>query len=966
MAYSDVNSFLRSHSIIHSSSNVSIVRRHDSTVIADSLEAQDVYPVKVWDTGLISEEEYDRLNDSFMKTDFSTGNGVTDVLRGKGIAFLASAYPFTPGNALGGYIPNLMIIQVVSNEAFTVVEDLKARIKSDVLMLSCLSFGVGVLGIVFVLLIVWYVSRALTEPLLWIERVAWRIVNGDDAVSPADNSKSTKADLEGQTETRFTTELSKLVFEFRNMIIGFSGVGAASVAQSDQHEIKNEMTWQSDYQQLYAFSANAIENMSVRMTKHAEEDTSKDTGTSTNPKQPSIVEIAKEPEVHPAIVLAPPKKNTSRNVVAAVAPIKTTAMEKFLQKELQAYKSSLFWWIVLLIALPLVLTNAAICFLVSFKIGSSFPEWHEKAAVQSTKLEMDALNSYTFLKAAQAGMCVHDTVRELHFLTRVAGWLFFDGLERSNAFCEVEQGAQECASSPPDESCPFFDDPNRAVCACQWHDLYDVRGNCSNNFTDLEARERQRLYFFGQARDANNATGDRRSAPSFGPGIDDSPSRTLWWDNVDDVPGSYKRSNSSGFETTYDRIRVASATTITNIALFNYERAIHEEKERLTSGISFDADGLSLGYSGCNHQFTAASNFESTTSNMASSISPALCPEGKFGYDPRCRNWYDSGKKRYMANRDPVYITAPYEFALEASSFFATTATSPIANPSTNEYVGQVFSDFRSTDVRNLFHTLEDDDFCPFVVAIEDDINGGNTVVPPGKLSNTIWESKSIEDLVLRYDNSTSELKESFKANVLALMKNGTQSYREFSRTNLDGKVENMTLAFAPVRARVMLPLDPSDYSRGVNISSILVYSVGIAISNTKIDDAWQPISAEIMHDLRFLSNIHLVIVAAVSICLVIVMCKVRDHDCVTAESWYHVPISSRRLPFTDCSACDTTNVDTIEGSGDNQCSHRRRYPSASWRIKRDNAGVRVILKALQNCSNIKCSFLFWQPHLGL
>jgi hypothetical protein len=266
---------------------------------------------------------------------------------------------------------------------------------------------------------------------------------------------------------------------------------------------------------------------------------------------------------------------------------------------------------------------------------------------------------------------------------------------------------------------------------------------------------------------------------------------------------------------------------------------------------------------------------ESTTSNMASSISPALCPEGKFGYDPRCRNWYDSGKKRYMSSRDPVYITAPYEFALEASSFFATTATSPIANPTTNEYAGQVFSDFRPTDVHNLFHTLQDDDFCPFVISVEDDINGGNTVVPPGRQSNTSWESKPIEDLVLRFDNSTSELKASFKANVLALMKNGTKGYREFSRTNLDGTVEIMTLAFAPVQARVMLPLDPSDFSRGVNLSSILVYSVGIAISNNKIDDAWQPISGQIKHDLHYLSAVYVAIVAAVSLCLVLIMCKV-------------------------------------------------------------------------------------------
>jgi hypothetical protein len=238
--------------------------------------------------------------------------------------------------------------------------------------------------------------------------------------------------------------------------------------------------------------------------------------------------------------------------------------------------------------------------------------------------------------------------------------------------------------------------------------------------------------------------------------------------------------------------------------------------------------------------------------------------------DPRCRDWYDTGKSRYKNLSQPVHITAPYLFALENSSFIAASATSPVVNPATDKYAGQMLIDFYPSAVRKMLDPLTD--YLSFVITPEADLSGGNTVVGPNRSIG--WESAPIENYVFEHD-SGSPRKAYFVSSILPFMMNGTSGKKQFSRLNEHGREEVWTLAFEPVYARALLPLDPSDFSRGINMSEILVYSVGIAAYSDSIEAPLQIIDDDVDDDLRVLSAIYISIVCFVSLGLVVFTYKV-------------------------------------------------------------------------------------------
>ena len=113
----------------------------------------------------------------------------------------------------------------------------------------------GTLGLVTVLVIVWYVSRMLTQPLLWMEKMSFRIVNHTTERVSSDGDALRMADDDDLTSTGVwcsQTEITQLVAEFRTMIQGFSGEGATSVAESEMNELYNELTWQSEVSWAFA------------------------------------------------------------------------------------------------------------------------------------------------------------------------------------------------------------------------------------------------------------------------------------------------------------------------------------------------------------------------------------------------------------------------------------------------------------------------------------------------------------------------------------------------------------------------------------------------------------------------------------------------------------------------------------------------------------------------------------------
>ena len=632
IANSDLNKFLKVHKI-YSQSDVSIIRLSDDTVFGDTRDLAGPYPIVVTSTDIISAEDYFKFKSNLsMNKNWTTASVVESVIVGASAIYTANVLPIPPRQYDPNYKPEFLIIHAISKEVFAVTDRVASKIDSQIRWMCRLAFIVGISGVTVIFFVVWYVSRALTQPLLWMEHVAWGIVNhADERASKIFGAADA---IEPKSSSKFvpSTEISKLVSEFRVMITGFSGDGASTVAHSDVHEIKNEMTWQSDFQQLYSFSSKASRRKSFRMiyTECAEEEATGVTDSSTNLSRrdgPLNAETTTQSE-EMSIVPAPPKRNSGVNIVTLPGELdKKCVKSGFDVRQVHAYRSSLFWWILVLIALPLVLTNAVICATVSSAIVHTIPSWIILVADKSTSLEIDALISVTALKATEAEMFIHDVVCDLHFMTRLTSWLFFDGISRSDSFSRPEGGTQECRDYT-NTTCPFVTDPVRAPCACEWEDLNAMQ--CLN-YSEMDARLLQRLNFVGQARDANNITGDRNESLSFKNGFDHRPNETLWWDNVDKVPGAEKGSNASGFNTTYDRIRVSSAMSIATFPIYNYDTDRNKPRQRVTEVIAFEADGLIVGFSGCNHQYALDAQFESTAANKASSIAPDLCPLGKFG-----------------------------------------------------------------------------------------------------------------------------------------------------------------------------------------------------------------------------------------------------------------------------------------------------------------------------------------------
>jgi hypothetical protein len=281
--------------------------------------------------------------------------------------------------------------------------------------------------------------------------------------------------------------------------------------------------------------------------------------------------------------------------------------------------------------------------------------------------------------------------------------------------------------------------------------------------------------------------------------------------------------------------------------------------------MSFDFDGLFTGYTGCMYQNTFVASFQSSEENHAAEISPELCPLGKYGYDPRCRDWYATGKSKYESSRIPVHITAPYPFATENE--IATSATSPVVNPTTGEYAGQALLDFNPSAIRRM---LERMDGLAFLIT-PDVTDGGDTVVGPDKSAG--WESAQIGELLFPRGDAS---REHFEKVVLPKLKKGERGLEKITRATEDGNLETLSLAFEPVQARVLLPVSPDDFSRGVAASDVLVYSLGIASQDDSIRQPWGDVEDDVHDDLRRIQVIYIAIVVAVSFLFVIMTCNVR------------------------------------------------------------------------------------------
>lgn len=206
----------------------------------------------------------------------------------------------------------------------------------------------------------------------------------------------------------------------------------------------------------------------------------------------------------------------------------------------------------------------------------------------SLALEMATTETIAVSKSNQITEHLKSAVRDLHLMTRLAGWLHFGAINRSDALTQTDEGSELCKEfSPSNRSCPVFD-TDLGMCPCEWDDPYNLScTNMSSTKSPFELRLLQNRRMFGQRRDADSVTGIRYKVTNFGmPGIDDAPENTSWWSNFSELPGAYEGSGASGYEKTNDRLRVSSAMSVVDIPLYNFATRNQLPKSYLGSMVS--------------------------------------------------------------------------------------------------------------------------------------------------------------------------------------------------------------------------------------------------------------------------------------------------------------------------------------------------------------------------------------------
>ena len=554
------------------------------------------------------------------------------------------------------------------------------------------------------------------------------------------------------------------------------------------------------------------------------------------------------------------RMNIGPNISRTSGPSNPESNESLAQKPV--VRSSLFWYLLLLIALPTLLSIIAISILVAARLNSSFPEWIRTAKDTSFDIEYEGLEMYTQLKARYAEEVLPGPLRDLYVVTRMAGWLLFDAIGRSDSFTEVESElVEECKVYGPEEVCPYESDDIRSPCDCSWNDPW----NRECKAFPADPRSLQRMFYLAQKRDFDPETGWRHKSSSY-PDVDFSPNTTSWWTDPDEMPGSNKGANASGHETTYDRLRVISAISTATLPVYNYVANSNRNHTAMSAGVAFEADGAYVAYSGCNEDFARYAHFQSSDDNGAYLINEDLCPKGKFGYDPRCRNWYDQTKEVAITNGDPVYVSPPYTYATVTD--IGSTAASALIDPRSGVYVGCALITFSTTEMYNIVDNSTSDMYAIASpeAAYDSNIIASSTGIGQG--------TGGVVDVFFPYDPRNSTNRKAF-TKVVENMSKGASGKGSTFRMAEDGTEEKIWYVYHPINIRELEPVMPDDFTRGVEASEDLLYSMIVGRKDNTFYSEFNDVEGEIKEDLSKISIIYLISTSIVTLICVIVTARV-------------------------------------------------------------------------------------------
>jgi hypothetical protein len=897
--------------------NLAITRLDGTVLVGRNTSFEDT--VKLWNTEFITEKTYNTLlENSFWEHDFGFPEKRVEknIVTYSGKLYSVYTSPPPPLTHDPDFVPDFLIFTSVEVEdIFAVVNDIADEIDEDVVTLIITATTFGLVGLVSLLGFVFVVAQLLTRPLTWMENVAWKIVNHSDKRVGDTLVVAQNYEKDPLTKCVPRTEATELVDEFESMIRGFSGEGPSTVASYKLSEVRNAVTWSEEFHELYNVSVSEENKEKLQMNLTAQSVSRRISRTrySTakfNPNdfekiveeeeeedaqfrsiemvevdedyKPLSMKFAINPgqstgepslEIRPSSIIS--RRSVSRFPFAdsevvdsslrmnpgVLIAVSANSSEEDLHDYLRISRSSLFWCILLWIVFPLLLCIIAISTVVAVRLDTTFPEWIGKARDSSFSIEFDRLISSAHLRARFAEQVIPGSMRDLHLLTRVAGWLLFGAVGRSESFTQVEMKfMEECKVYSPSEVCPYEADEFRTPCPCEWNDPWGKE--CQEPPAD--PRTLQRHFFMSQRRDYDPATGDRNASHSF-PISDYSPETTSWWSDPDQLPGSAKGTEAAGYQTAYDRLRVISALSTVSFPLYNY---VNNNKKKLprtsmSSFVAFDADGSFVGYAGCNYDFSRYAGFEADSSNGAHLVNEILCPEGKFGYDPRCRSWYETSKKLALESLDGVYVTPPYEYA--GRDAIGNTAVSPLVDPRSGEFVGSALIDFATTEIHGI---LNRSSAGIFGVVIAEGSDASNIVF------SSLEKPASLVNKFLPFDDPDSTNVKRFEA-LVADMKAGRRESGSLTRFDKNRNSQQIFYSFSPIMYRELKPVQPDDSTRGAKASNVVLYSLVVAEEHEHLDAKFNSLREGIQDELRKANVIFLVVTTIITVVCILVTARV-------------------------------------------------------------------------------------------
>ena len=115
----------------------------------------------------------------------------------------------------------------------------------------------------------------------------------------------------------------------------------------------------------------------------------------------------------------------------------------------------------------------------------------------------------------------------------------------------------------------------------------------------------------------------------------------------------------------------------------------------------------------------------------------------------------------------------------------------------------------------------------------------------------SLSEPSAIGDIVLPFDEEGSENKIAFDKNVRDRMRAGERGNATFWRSkNEKGDEELVSIAFAPVTALTLEPVNSSDFSQGSTSKTELIYSVGFGITELDLQLPFKQVEEKVTTDI--------------------------------------------------------------------------------------------------------------------